>query len=222
MEDKKMKGLRILVFGSFAFVLALMGNGIINGEISGDSGSYEYSEEQRISEEEAMAQIEAALAEGQGQTESQIQAPAQTETQAQASAPQTASESQTTSQPAYSETNQTAPEPDELFSASDLIGKWVDDTDPDQVWVVDFYIENNQLMHRYYLIVPGNEYGVNIANEVTEWECSEGVVSIQLNQGRVSCHVGTKDTISVAFYYGFDGPDVMRDQTDGTAFYRAE
>lgn len=123
---------------------------------------------------------------------------------------------------AYSDTNQTAPMPEDVFTTADIIGKWVDDTNPDQIKVVDFYVENNQLMHRFYFIVPGNSIGINLANDTTEWECSEGIVSVMNNQGTIYCHVGTGETISISFYYGFDGPDVMYDQTDGTAYYRAE
>lgn len=182
-----MKALRIIVFGSFGFVILLMVGGIIRGDISGNDAYYDTSFETAYENYEYELEYLPEEIPYEDVVESEA-----------------------------------APMPEELFSSSDLIGKWVNEDDPDQVKVVHFFVENNCLMYRYYYIVPGNSIGMNIANEVTEWDCYDGMVSIMSNQGNVYCHRGMDQEISISFYYGFDGPNVMYDQEYGRAFYRAE
>lgn len=123
---------------------------------------------------------------------------------------------------AWSDTNETAPMPENEFSNEDILGYWVDYSDAEQPRIMYFYEENGQLMHRYYTIVAGNENGMNIANEVTEWEYSKGVVNTMPNQGSISCMCGTSDRVYISFYYGFDGADEMVCQENGTVFYRVQ
>lgn len=210
-----MKVLRSIVFGSVGIVILMLIGAIARGDISTGNNYYEPSYTSEMSDEETAAYLEGIV--DQYTEDGMQEAPAQpTEPVQEAPAPQPVVE------PAYSDTHQTAPMPEELFSASDLIGKWVNEDDPDQVKVVHFFVENNCLMYRYYYIVPGNSIGMNIANEVTEWDCYDGMVSIMSNQGNVYCHRGMDQEISISFYYGFDGPNVMYDQEYGRAFYRAE
>lgn len=200
-----MKALRIIVFGSFAFVILLGIGAAMRGDISGSDTYYDTSFETAYENYEPESSTEEIPYEEV--TEQQMQP---------APVPQPASE------PAYSDTHQTAPMPEESFDSTEILGKWVDDSEPDQVKVVHFYMENNQLMFRHYFIVPGNSIGINIANEVTEWDCCDGIVSVMANQGSIYCHRGTDSIINQSFYYGFDGTNVMYNQEDGTAFYRAE
>lgn len=217
-----MKVLKFIVIGSFQFVLFLMLADIFNGNISEESSYYEvnntseynteYTENNTTNYTENYTEVTEYQSGGETSQSS--------ENTTYTSQGQT-TQGQTSQEVAYSDANQTAPMPEELFSGADLLGKWVDETNPNQIKVVHFYTENNQLMYRYYFIVPGNSIGINLANEVTEWDCYDGMVSVMLNQGSVYCHRGTDAEISISFYYGFDGPDVMYCQEDGTAFYRA-
>ena len=207
--------LKTIVFGSFAFVILLGAGAAARGEISSSNNSYEESYVSEMSDEEMSAYLESIVAEYSDDSV-QSQATAQPTPQP---APQPAAPA---SEPAYSETHQTAPMPEETFSGADLIGKWVDDSNPDQVRVLKFYTENNQLMYKHTLIVPGNSIGFNLANETTEWDCCDGMVSVMGNQGNIYCHKGTKPDVSISFYYGFDGANVMYDQEDGAAYYRVE
>ena len=120
----------------------------------------------------------------------------------------------------WSDAYQTTPMPDSVFGEEELLGKWVDSTDPDNIEGIEFYKENNQLMYRYYSILPGNSIGMNTANEVTEWDYCEGIVTVMANQGNIYCHRGEGEEIAVSFYYGFDGSNVMYKQEDGSAYYR--
>ena len=123
---------------------------------------------------------------------------------------------------AWSDTHQTAPMPETPYSNEELLGYWMDYSDAEQPDVMYFYEENGQLMYRYYSIVAGNSIGINIANEVTEWEYCTGIVNSMPNQGNVYCQCGTGENVYVSFYYGFDGTDVMYHQEDGTAFYKVQ
>ena len=185
-----MKALKILVLGSFAFVLMLM--------FGNHDSDYVSTAESSCVETYSSDSYSMDLSENLSIEESH---PVETE-------------------PVYSDMNQTAPMPEEVIAEEDLLGKWIEGTDPDEIKVVHFYTENNQLMYRYCYIVPGNSIGMNLANEVTEWELGMGIVTVMENQGNIYCQRGTDPEIAVSFYYGFDGSNVMYDQEDGTAYYR--
>ena len=57
---------------------------------------------------------------------------------------------------AWSDTNETAPMPENEFSNEDILGYWMDYSDAEQPRIMYFYEEKGQLMHRYYTIVAGN------------------------------------------------------------------
>ena len=211
-----MKVLKYIVLGAFQFVLFLMLANIFGGETSSENSYYEVNNTSKYNTEYTENNTTNYTEKYTEITEYQ---PAGEAYQSSGNETYT-SQGQTSNETAYSDTNQTAPMPEEVFSGADLLGKWVDETNPDQIKVVHFYTENNQLMYRYYFIVPGNSIGINLANEVTEWDCYDGMVSVMLNQGNVYCHRGSGDEIAISFYYGFDGPDVMYCQENGTAFYR--
>lgn len=123
---------------------------------------------------------------------------------------------------AWSDTHQTAPMTETEFANEALLGYWMDYSDAEQPRVMCFFEENGQLMYSYYTITAGNDIGMNIANETTNWVYSNGIVNTMPNQGAVYCQCGTDERVYVSFYYGFDGTDVMYDQEDGTAYYKVQ
>lgn len=120
---------------------------------------------------------------------------------------------------AWSDNHQTAPMPDALFSAADLLGNWVDDPASETPLVLNFYMENGEIKYKLYKILLGNNIGMNTANEYTAFGYAEGRVEIMANQGSVCCMTNTAEAY-MCLYYGFYGKDTMVNQEGGSKFYR--
>ena len=101
-----------------------------------------------------------------------------------------------------------------------LVGKWVDDSDPDTPRIIEFYVEDGQYKYSYYTYRDGNSYGINIANDFTCWEYCSGLFALTEEYGWIDCYVSETDNNYISLEYeGLDGTLVSCDG-DGHVFVK--
>lgn len=118
----------------------------------------------------------------------------------------------------WSAAHDTAPMPEEEMTADDIIGTWVYEPDSMQPSIIEIREEDGQLKYRYYRITPGNDIGINLANEYTEWEYCTGKVNMKGIAAQFDCMVGDTDRKIYTSYYYDEVNDQIADQEDGRIF----
>lgn len=92
------------------------------------------------------------------------------------------------------------------YYCEDLLGKWVDNSNPTYPNVLEFSLVNGAPYYRYYGIVPGNNVGLGIGNTYSEYEYCSGTFSLTSENGFINCFVNSSEKIYLALEY-----DVMSD-----------
>lgn len=92
------------------------------------------------------------------------------------------------------------------YYLDDLLGRWIDNSDPEYPMVLDFQMKDGLPYYRYYGIVPGNGMGLDIANSYSEFEYCTGTFSLNSEIGFINCYVGNTEKLYHSFEY-----DVMSD-----------
>lgn len=90
---------------------------------------------------------------------------------------------------------------DSPYYYEDLLGKWVDDSNPVYPKVFEFEINDGVLFYRYYGIFPGNGIGLDIANSYTEFEYCTGTFTLTPETGFINCHVNNSEKIYLSLQY---------------------
>lgn len=90
----------------------------------------------------------------------------------------------------------------------DMVGTWVDNTDPDYPTVLKIWEDNGNFYGHYSWFSPGNENGIGFANTYTEWGKWDGYLDVTYENGYLSFHNTTDpaSTVFANFQY-----DVMND-----------
>ncbi len=89
------------------------------------------------------------------------------------------------------------------FTAEQLLGTWVDITDPTDEYpsYFRFYMENGQMLYEHYDYTPGNSIGFNIANEMTKWDYGHGLFSMDESCGWINCYQNEYEKLNDSLQY---------------------
>ena len=68
----------------------------------------------------------------------------------------------------------------------DMVGTWVDNTDPDYPTVLKIWEDNGNFYGHYSWFSPGNENGIGFANTYTEWGKWDGYLDVAYENGYLS------------------------------------
>jgi len=108
--------------------------------------------------------------------------------------------------------------PDKVFEPSNMVGKWVDDSDSTQPNILEVYKDGDEYTYYYYSIVPGDGNGLKLAVETTEWEYCSGSILMNPYRGNFECWNSSNTDTYVKFFYIDE--DTIEHADNGSNFYR--
>lgn len=77
---------------------------------------------------------------------------------------------------------------DSAYTYEDLVGTWVDESDPTYPNVLEIWEEDGKFYYEYYGISPGNENGIGIAVTYTKWGRWNGLLELDCENGFLTCY----------------------------------
>lgn len=108
--------------------------------------------------------------------------------------------------------------PDKVFEPSNMVGKWVDDSDPAEPNIIEIYKNGDEYTYYYYSIVPGDGNGLKLAVETTEWEYCSGSILMNPYRGNFECWNSSNTDTYVRFFYIDE--DTIEHADNESYFYR--
>lgn len=77
---------------------------------------------------------------------------------------------------------------DSTYTYEDLVGIWVDNTDPVYPDVIEIREDNGSFYYENYSISPGNNIGIGIAVTYTKWGQFHGLAELNCETGFLTCY----------------------------------
>lgn len=74
------------------------------------------------------------------------------------------------------------------YYCEDLLGRWVDESNPTSPKIVDFEYKNGRLFYDYYSITPGNDNGLGLCTATSKFEYCSGTFSLNSETGFINCY----------------------------------
>lgn len=118
----------------------------------------------------------------------------------------------------YSENDYEEPAPEKIFEPSDLVGKWVNNTDSTYPDVLEISKSGDTYYYEYYGYAPGDASGIGYGVQSTKWEYCDSTVLMNPYSGNFECNNSSLTDTYEKFIY-INENTIMTDD-DGEYFHR--